>query len=59
MGQSLLSLLRATPSPTRLYQAYVLLVLVVVYTFNFIDRIVLGILVAHDQAPNCISPIRS
>ncbi len=30
----------------RAYSRYVLLVLVVVYTFNFIDRIVLGILVA-------------
>ena len=36
----------ASGAYTRAYQAYVLLVLLVVYTFNFIDRIVLGILVA-------------
>src|SRR5580658_6948431 len=37
---------RATDAPSRSYQSYVLAILLVVYTFNFIDRIVLGILVA-------------
>jgi MFS family permease len=33
-------------APVRSYQLYVLAILLLVYTFNFIDRIVLGILVA-------------
>jgi MFS family permease len=37
---------RAGAAPVRSYQLYVLAILLVVYTFNFIDRIVLGILVA-------------
>jgi predicted MFS family arabinose efflux permease len=35
----------AKATPVRSYQLYVLAILLVVYTFNFIDRIVLGILV--------------
>lgn len=31
-------------APSRLYRAYVLFILVVVYTFNFIDRLIIGIL---------------
>ena len=33
-----------TPKPTNGYRAYVLFILVVVYTFNFIDRQIIGIL---------------
>jgi predicted MFS family arabinose efflux permease len=33
-------------TPERSYQFYVLAILLIVYTFNFIDRVVLGILVA-------------
>jgi len=33
-----------TPKPTSGYRAYVLFILVVVYTFNFIDRQIIGIL---------------
>jgi len=36
--------LTATPDPVPPYSLYVLAVLLVVYTFNFIDRVVLGIL---------------
>src|SRR5580658_10981101 len=37
---------RATDAPSRSYQSYGLAILLIVYTFNFIDRVVLGILVA-------------
>ncbi len=36
----------AIATPARSYRLYVLAILLIVYTFNFIDRIVLGILVA-------------
>lgn len=35
---------KSDPEPTRGYRAYVLFILVVVYTFNFIDRQIIGIL---------------
>jgi hypothetical protein len=33
-----------TPRPSNAYRAYVLCILVLVYTFNFIDRQIVGIL---------------
>ncbi|MEM9234746.1 MAG: MFS transporter, partial [Pseudomonadota bacterium] len=38
------------PAPSSAYRAYVLFILVVVYTFNFIDRQIIGILAVPIKA---------
>ena len=40
----------SAPAPSRAYSVYVLVVMLLVYTFNFIDRIILGVLVPAIKA---------
>jgi predicted MFS family arabinose efflux permease len=49
------ALTAARPGDTRLYRAYVLAILVVVYTFNFIDRMIVAILAPPIKADLALS----